>query len=172
MKSKTQKKKELEILEASLSKSKITVFTSFAGKTGKGLGVADMQKLKKDLRGVNSEYIVEKKTLLNKALTEKKMKADVFEFPGSIGVVFGSGDETAVAKSVYSFSRKNPAFKYFGAFVGDKFMDFAEFTEYAKLPSREVLLARFLGMLMYPLTSFAGVLNQIAKKNESAGVAN
>ena len=172
MKSKSQKKIELETLKKCLSKSKITVFTSFAGKEGKGLNVAEMRNLKKDLRGVDSEYLVEKKTLLNKALSLNKMKADVFEFPGSMGVVFGYSEEAAVAKSVYSFAKKNPAFKYFGAFLGGKFMDLNEFTEFAKLPSREVLLARLVGMLIYPLSSFASVLNQIAKKNESAGIVN
>ena len=172
MKSKIQKKKELETLEKSLSKSKITIFTSFAGQTGKGLSVAEMRNLKKDLRGVGSEYLVEKKTILNKALSENKMKTDVFSFPGSIGVVFGSENETAVAKSVYTFSKKNPAFKYFGAFLDGKFMDFNEFTEFAKLPGREVLLTRLLGMMRYPLSSFVGVISQIAKKNEASGVAN
>lgn len=172
MKSKIQKKKELVELRDKLSKSKTVIFTSFAREGEKGLTVGDMKNLKKDLRASDSEYLVEKKTLLNKALTENKINIDIFQYPGSMGIVFGHGDETAAIKSVYSFAKKHPAFKYFGAFQAGKFMDFAEFTEFAKLPGREVLIARLLGMMKYPLSAFAFLLSQIAKKQEEAVVAN
>lgn len=168
MKSKIQKKKELNALKDGLSRSKITVFTSFAREGEKGLNVSALRGLKKDLRSVNSEYFVEKKTLLNKALSESNKKVDIFQYPGSMGVVFGYGDEMAAAKSVYNFAKKNSALKYFGALFGDEFMDMAEFTEFAKLPGREILLAHLLGMMKYPLLSFVSVLSQIAKKNETA----
>jgi large subunit ribosomal protein L10 len=35
----------------------------------------------------------------------------------------------------------------------------------ASIPSRDVLLSRFLGSLQSPITNFARVLNQIAEKN-------
>lgn len=176
MKSKTQKKKELAELKDKLSKSKITIFTSFARAGEKGLKVSDIQALKKDLRAADSEYVVEKKTLLDKALVEdSKGDIDVFKYDGSLGVVFGYGEETAIAKSVYNFAKKNPALKYFGAIWSPsagsgqgRFMDLPEFTEFAKLPTRDVMIARFLGMLNYPLSGLAAVLNQIAiKKGEN-----
>jgi large subunit ribosomal protein L10 len=40
----------------------------------------------------------------------------------------------------------------------------------ATLPSRDELLARLLGMLKYPLSSLAVVLNQVAKSKEGAVV--
>jgi large subunit ribosomal protein L10 len=174
MKSKQQKKKELIKLQEKLSKAKILIFTTFAREGEKGLGVGDLRALKKDLRASDSEYIVGKKTLFNKALVEnpsfvktsegKQKNVDVFQYPGSLGIVFGYGGEAEAAKSVYNFAKKNPALKYFGAFWNREFMDFAEFTEFASLPSRDVLIARFLGMLKYPLSALAVVLNQIANK--------
>jgi len=164
MKSREQKRKELAKLKDKLSKARITIFTSFAREGEKGLAVGNMQALKKDLRAADSEYLVEKKTLLGKALTEDQKNVDVFQYPGSMGMVFGYGDETATAKSIYNFARKNPALKYFGAFWSGKFMDLAEFTEFAKLPGREVLIARLLGMMKYPLSALANILDQIGKK--------
>jgi large subunit ribosomal protein L10 len=171
MKSKGQKKKELAGLKDKLAKSKITIFTSFAREGEKGLTVSDMRVLKKGLRATDSEYVVEKKTLLNKALTEDKKDIDVFQYPGSMGIVFGYGDEAAIAKSVYNFAKKNPALKYFGAFWNPsassgqtgKFMDSAEFAEFAKLPGREILIAGLLGMMKYPLSALTNVLGQVAK---------
>ncbi len=162
MKTFQQKKKELAELKEKLLRSKITIFTSFAREGEKGLNVSGMRTLKKDLRAADSEYVVEKKTLLDKALAEDKKDIDVFQYPGSMGIVFGYGDETTIAKSVYNFARKNPAMKYFGALWNGRFMDLTEFTEFAKLPTREVLIARFLGMLNYPLSALAATLNQIA----------
>lgn len=163
MKSFQQKKKDLVKLKDKLSKSKLTVFTSFARDGEKGLSVKDIQALKKNLRGVESEYAVGKKTLLDKALKESKKDVNIFGFNGSMGVVFGYGDQSAVAKSIYEFSRKNQALKLFGAIFGDKLLDSRTFVEFAKLPSKEVLIAKVLGLMKYPLSAMANVLGQIAK---------
>lgn len=160
MKTFQQKKEELAKLKDKFSKSKLTVFTSFARKGEKGLSVKEMQVLKKNLRGVESEYMVEKKTLLDKAF---KGKMDVFDLDGSLGVVFGYGEETAAAKTVYEFSRKNQALKLFGAIFGDKILDNKAFLEFAKLPSREVLIGRIMGLTKYPLSALANVLGEVAK---------
>lgn len=174
MKSFTQKKEELSKLKDKLAEAKIVVFSSFARDGENGLNVTDMRKLKNGLREINSEYFVEKKTLLDKALREAKPsfvktsegkgEIDVFQYPGSLGVVFGYGDEQSVAKSVYNFAKKYPALKYFGAIWNGKFMDLTQFTEFAKLPSKEVMIARLLGMMKYPIWMLAVVLNQISKK--------
>ena len=164
MKSKQQKKKELVKLKDKLLKSKITIITSFAHEGEKGLSVGEMGVLKKDLRTVNAEYLVEKKTLFDKAMKEAKSEVDVFQYLGSLGAVFGYGDEQLAAKAVYNFAKKHSALKYFGAIQAGKFMDLAQFTEFAKLPSKEIMIARLLGMMKYPLSALAMVLDQIAKK--------
>ncbi len=170
MKSFTQKKEELLKLKDKLTKAKITVFTSFARLGEKGLDVAGMRKLKNDLRAVDSEYVVEKKTLLDRVLTQlpttnrRLPTVDIFEYQGSVGTAFGYGDEQSAAKTIYNFAKKNPALKYFGAIWGGKFMDLTEFTEFAKLPTKDIMIARLLGMMRYPLSALAVVLKQITDK--------
>lgn len=163
MKSFKQKKEELAKLKEKLAKSKMTIFTSFARAGEKGLNVKDMQTLKKNLRKVDSEYVVEKKTLLDKTLKETKKSVDIFGFDGSLGIVFNYGEEAAAAKSLYDFSRKNQALKLFGALWGDKVMDSKAFVEFAKLPTKEVLIGRFLGLVKYPLSKLANILGEVAK---------
>jgi|SRR3989344_4938760 len=164
MKTFQQKKEELTKLKDKLAKAKIVVFSSFARGGEKGLDVMAMGKLKKDLRAVESEYVVEKKTLLDRAIKESKSSVDVLQYEGSLGAAFGYGDGQAVAKTIYSFAKKNPALKYFGAIQAGKFMDLAEFTEFAKLPAKDVMIARLLGMMKYPISALAMVLDQINKK--------
>ena len=170
MKSKSQKKEELASLNEKMGKSKITIFTSFARDGEKGLSVKEMVKLKRDLKDVESEYVVNKKSLLDKSLKSAKMELDVFGYEGSLGTVFGYGDGQVISKALYGFSKKNPALKFFGAFWGDKFMDANQFIEFAKLPSKDVMIARLLGMMKYPISAMAMVLKQISnKKNLEAG---
>lgn len=165
MKTKLQKKESLKDLKEKLSKAKITIFTSFARTGEKGLSVGEMRELRKSLKDSQSEYLVEKKTLVDKTLKEaKKKEADVFSYDGSLGMVFGYGEETAAAKSVYNFAKKHPALKYFSAIWGDRFMDLAQLTEFAKLPAKDVLIARLLAMMKYPLSGLANVLKQVADK--------
>lgn len=164
MKTKEEKKKELNILKDKFSRSKIVIFTSFAREGEKGLNVSEMKALKNDLRVIDSEYVVGKKTLINRLLAEKNSNVDVFKYPGSIGLVFGYGEESAVVKSVYNFTKKNSILKFFGALWSGKFVDYKDLVELAKLPSREILIARLLGMLKYPLSALANALNQIAQK--------
>ncbi len=168
MKTLRQKKEELARLREGLAKSRLTVFTSFARVGEKGLNVGGMRELKKTLKAVQSEYLVGKKTLINKALGGSQ---DVFGYAGSLGLVFSRGDEAAAAKTLYGFTRKNPALKFFGALLGGKFVDGEQFVGLAKLPSREVLIGRVAGMMKYPLSGLVSVLrgnirNLVAVLNE------
>lgn len=189
MKSKAQKVEELKILRDKLPKSKITIFTSFSPSTRsgqalsigsgqvkageKGLSVAQMTQLKKLLRGLSSEYFVTKKTIMDIALKDKHYDGlDVYGMEGSIGLVLGNDDPYKVAKSVYEFARKNPALGFWGALLRQgsegqaRFIDLDEFLEMAKMPSREALLGRLVGMLTYPIRGLAVVLNEVAKKQQ------
>ncbi len=171
MKPKTQKKEELKNLKSKLPKSKITVFTTFSRVGEKGLSVAKMSELKRALRALDAEYLVIKKTLIDLALKDSNRPAggenvDIHGVDGSIGLVLGSGDAYAISKKLYEFSKKNTALKFFGALFGEGFIGEDGFLEMAKMPSREVLLARLFGMIKYPISGLAIVLNEVAKKKE------
>ena len=194
MKSRQQKSEELKSLKNKLPKSKITVFTSFSPSTGsgqvkageKGLSVAQMTELKRLLRTMKSEYFVTKKTLMDLALKDKQYDGlDMYKMEGSIGLVLGGvegsrggtstgidvdDDPYMIAKKVYEFSRKNPSLHFWGALLrqGSEgqavFLNKDGFLEIAKMPSKEVLIGRLLGMLTYPMRGLAVVLSEVAKK--------
>ncbi len=173
MKPKSQKKEELKKLKEKLPKSKITVFTTFSRAGEKGLSVAQMSELKRALRAMNAELFVTKKTLIEIALKDLKSEADVYSMDGSVGLVLGSGDVYAISKKLYEFAKKNKALQFFGALLRQSFEGQAQFMgkegflEMAKMPSREVLLARLFGIMKYPISGLAIVLSEIAKKREA-----
>ena len=92
---------------------------------------------------------------------------DVFGMEGSVGLVLGGGDPYEISKKLYEFSKKNQALRFFGAFMDGSFLNLERFMEIAKMPSREVLIGRLLGMLTYPVRGLAVVLNEISKKQIS-----
>lgn len=163
MKTKVQKVEELKKLEEKLPKSTITIFTTFARAGEKGLSVAQVQELKRAMRGMNSEYLIAKKSLIDLAAKDLKYDGvDVYGMNGSVGVVLGHDDAYAIAKKLYEFAKKNQALQFFGAIIDGAFVAKEKFIEMAVMPSREVLLGQLLGMMMYPISSFAMVLKQIA----------
>lgn len=165
MKSKTQKSEELVKLKKKLPESKISVFTSFSQSGEKGLSVAQMTELKRLLRSLGAEYFVTKKTLIDLAVRDKNYDGlDVYSMDGSVGMVLGGDDPYLVAKKVYEFSRKNQSLHFWGAIMDGKFLGKDGFLEIAKMPSKEVLVGRLLGMLTYPMRGLAVALGEIAKK--------
>jgi len=168
MKSKQRKSEELSNLKTKFPKSKITVFTSFSKAGEKGLSVAQMTELKRLLRSMHSEYLVTKKTLIGIAFKEAKYDGlDVYGMDGSVGLVLGNDDPYLVAKKVYEFSRKNQSLYFWGAVIDGAFMGRDQFLEIAKLPSKEIMIGRLLGMLTYPMRGLAVALSEIAKKNNN-----
>jgi|SRR3989344_4461277 len=168
MKSKQRKSEELSKLKVKLPKSKITVFTSFAKQGERGLSVSQATQLKRLLRANEAEYFVTKKTLMDRAIRNidisKYQEVDVYGMSGSLGLVLGYGDPYDIAKKVYEFSRKNQALEFYGALLDYRFITKERFLELAKLPSKEVLLGRLVGMLTYPMRGLAVALSEVAKK--------
>lgn len=175
MKSKAKKSEELKELKDKLPKSEIIIFTSFSKTGEKGLSVARMTGLKRLLRSLGSEYFVTKKTLIDLAIRTIQGKQpnknydglDVYGMEGSVGLVLGGSDPYGVAKDIYNFSKKNPALHFWGAIMDNKFVTADVFLEIAKMPSREMLLGRLVGMLTYPMRGLAVALNEISKKKIS-----
>lgn len=165
MKSKDQKKKELAGLKEKIPTSQITVFTAFSKPGEKGLSVSQLTQLKRILKAANSEYVVIKKTLMELALRNSGFKdADVFQMEGSLGLVIGRGDPYEISKKLYEFTKKNPALHFFGAIFEKGFIGLEKFLEIAKMPNRETLIARLLGMMKYPISGLCITMSEIAKK--------
>lgn len=165
MKSKSRKSEELAKLKKKLPESKLSVFTAFSKAGEKGLSVAQMTELKRLLRSLGAEYFVTKKTLIDLAVKDKNYDGlDVYSMEGSVGMVLGGDDPYLVAKKVYEFSRKNQSLHFWGAIMGGKFLGKDGFLEIAKMPSKEVLIGRLVGMLTYPMRGLVVVLSEIAKQ--------
>lgn len=161
-KTKEQKAKIVEKVAEKIKKAKFLVFTSFSQRGKKGLNFSTMEKLKKDLREKDAEYVVLKKTLLNLALQSFSLSDEVKakELDGSVAVLFGYQDMIESVKVLHKLSKENEALSiYFGLTPEDKnIFSKDNLVELANIPSREILLTQMAWAVRFPLSGLMNVL--------------
>ena len=122
--------------------------------------VGDFSELRNRLGPTRAEFHVVKNNFLKRAMTESGL-ADVSDkLTGQTAVVTGESDVAPVAKILKTFATE---FKIAALKIGliDKsILSTQEVERLADLPSREVLLAQLLGLLMSPATKLVRVLNE------------
>jgi len=131
-----------------------------------GVTVAEMAKLRADLRKCESRLLVVKNTFLAKAAKEKGWSDDVNAmFTGSTAIVTGHGEPTAVAKAILEFVKaSNGKASVKGADYDGKIVDAAMVEALSKVPGKNELRATLLMLLKEPATRLARVLSEKAKK--------
>ena len=125
----------------------------------KGLNVADLTVLRKNLRENKIKYLVAKNTLFKLAAHGAGQK-ELDEFlSGPTAVAFTSEDPSTAAKILYD-SYKDKELPVIKAFVVDETLFQAdEIKRLASLPSRDVLLAQLVAAVEAPFTSVVGSLD-------------
>ncbi|MFH1451509.1 MAG: 50S ribosomal protein L10 [bacterium] len=150
---KEQKKNVLESLKEKLARQQSLVFVSVDG-----LKVKEIAIVRKALRQVDAKIEVVKKTLAKIALKEQGIEVDLRKMPGETALVFGFKDEVSAAKKVYEFSKTNQALKILGGFAENRLFDSEEMIMLAQIPTKEILLSQFTGLLASPIRNFESVL--------------
>lgn len=154
-------------IAALLTTSNFLYFVSY-----KGLKVADMTVLRDKLAGVGAECHVFKNRVLCKVAELNGMKALAeSNLSGDTAVILGKGDAGAAAKVIDAFSKDTKGVLaakcgyYEGSMLSDK-----EVIAIAGLPSKDVLRAQVLGLLVAVPTGLVRVLN--AKVSSIVNVIN
>jgi large subunit ribosomal protein L10 len=149
-------------LKDKFSKANVAIFADY-----KGLTATQADELRKQLRAQKAEVKVLKNNIARLVTKEGKMgesaKALMDTVVGPTLVAFAYGDPAAVAKAIHKFSQDNEALKLKDSLMGDRQLKASEVEELAKLPSREVLIAKMLGTLNAPITNFVGVLAAVPR---------
>ena len=171
-----EKKKVVDELRERLLKSKVVIVTDY-----KGLNVVSLNELRRKLREVGVEYRVVKNTLLVRASegTDAALIQDGFKGPSAIA--FSYDDPVAPAKVLTQFAKDHSKPEIKVGILNGKMIDLSKIKALSALPSREVLLANVLSVMVAVPTSFVRVLNNMpvgllnvlqalkAKKEDAAG---
>lgn len=131
-----------------------------------GLTVEQADALRANLRKEGVQFTVYKNTLIKRAIdgTPFEGLAEGDTLKGSTALAFCTEDATAsariIAKAIKDY--KKMAFK--GGIVEGTVYDKAQIEEFSTIPSREELIARFMGSIQSPMTKLALTLKAIAEK--------
>lgn len=159
-----QKSLVIESLKNGFAQSKASFVVSY-----KGLTVAQMQTLRKELRTKNSKLQVAKGRLMKRAI-EGLSEADQFAeyLNDQIGLVFVADEPTSVAKILHDFSKNNEALRLVAGYYDAHVLTSDTVKRFASLPPKDMLLAQLCGTLKAPISGFVRVLSMIAEKKEQA----
>jgi len=152
----TAKVATVDELKAKVDATSTAVVTEYRGMT-----VAEISTLRRQLRTLDADYKVFKNTLVRRAIVGTSV-APLDEFlEGPTAIAFVNGDVSAVAKALRDFAKATPTLVVKGGVLDGKPLSKKDLAALADLPTRDVLLARFAGLLASPLSTLAGLLKAI-----------
>lgn len=161
-----EKQQVVEGITEKLKASACTVITDY-----RGLSVAEVTELRKQLREAGVEYQVLKNTLSRRATANAEMTDLDVHLTGPTAIAFSQEDPVAPAKILNDFAKQNEHLKIKGGIVEGKVVDYEELKELANLPSREGLLSMLLSVLQAPVRNFALAVKAVADKDEEGAAA-
>jgi len=135
----------------------------------RGLTVAQVTELRKQLREAGVEFKVYKNTLARRA-TEIVGVSGINEFlTGPNAVAFSNEDVVAPAKIINEFAKKNEALEIKAGIIEGNVSSAEDVKALAELPSREGLLSMLLSVLQAPVRNFALATKAVAEQKEEQG---
>ncbi|MBQ6492904.1 MAG: 50S ribosomal protein L10 [Erysipelotrichaceae bacterium] len=136
----------------------------------RGLSVAEVTELRRNLRAEDVEFKVYKNTMVERACDESGFEDLKTVLNGPNAFAF-SKDATAPARVLAKFAKKHKALILKSGIVEGKVVDEATIAELSKLPNRDGMLSMLLSCLQSPVSSFARVVKAVAEAKESAAPA-
>lgn len=154
-----EKEKKVSEIVQRFNNSKTTIITDY-----RGLDVAEITQLRKNLREAGVDYKVLKNTLVRRATSEIKL-TDIDEFlTGPTAIAFSNEDVVAPAKILSDFAKKHNALEIKAGILEGNIVSVDQVKALAALPSREGLLSMLLSVLQAPMRNMACVVKAVADK--------
>lgn len=125
----------------------------------KGINVADDTKLRREMREAGVDYEVVKNRLLSLAAEAANLEDMKPVLENTTALAVCKDDYVAAARILCKFAETHKDFTIKLGFVDGAVIDANQVNDLAKLPSREVLVAKVLGSMNAPISGFVGVLN-------------
>jgi large subunit ribosomal protein L10 len=150
---KAQKAELIEALEGDFQSS-----TSFLVADYRGLSVAQLARVRNDLRPLDARFRVLKNTLGRIAAERANVVGADQLLKGPTAVAFCRADPAPVAKRLADVARETRVLVLRGGVVEGRMLDADGVRTLATLPSRDVLVQQVVTGLAAPISSFVNVL--------------
>ena len=161
-----QKQKAVAELAEQIKNSVSGVLVNYQGIT-----VEDDTAMRKALREAGVRYTVVKNTLTGRAC-DMVGYGDMKQYlNGMTAIAISDNDAVAPAKILKKYADKVESFNILAGYLDGAVIDAATVNEVAEIPSKETLIAKFLGSIQSPVYGLAYALQAIADKQEEAAPA-
>ena len=149
-----EKREVVTALHDVFAKTGVVVVAHYAGLT-----VAQMTKLRSEMRNAGGRVKVAKNRLVKLALegTDAKGIADLLKGPTCLAF---SADPIAAPKIAVKFAKANEKFVILGCAMGATVLDAKGVNSLADLPSLDELRGKLIGLIQAPASKIARTLNE------------
>lgn len=159
-----QKKLVVEEIAQKLKSSVSTVVVDY-----RGLNVAEVTELRKQLREAGIEFKVYKNSLTRRAAEAADLAGLTDVLTGPNAIAFSTEDVVAPAKILSKFAKDHEALEIKAGVIEGNLATIEEIKALADLPSREGLLSMLLSVLQAPIRNFALAAKAVADQKEEQG---
>lgn len=135
----------------------------------RGLNVAEVTELRKQLREAGVEFKVYKNSMVRRAAEASELAGLNESLTGPNAIAFSAEDVVAPAKIINDFAKKNDALEIKAGVIEGNIATADEIKALAELPSREGLLSMLLSVLQAPIRNLALAAKAVAEQKEEQG---
>ncbi len=128
-----------------------------------GLKVSELEKVRKELRGCDTEIRIAKNTLLKRAVADTTCESLVDDFSGTTAIVMAYDDPVMPAKVLAKFAEDHKKFELRSAVLEGERITVDNIIALSKLPTKEVLLGQLLSVMNGVPTALVRVLSGVPR---------
>lgn len=154
-----EKAETVAAVQEKFKSAKMAIVTEY-----RGLTLAQMTKLRREIRQASGEYQVIKNTLVRRALRGTSYGSLDRFLDGPNGWIFGYDDPVTLSKALLKFIDENEKLTIKGGLVEGEFMDQAKVKLLAKMPSRAELQAKLLALMLAPAVQLLRLIQEPAAR--------
>ncbi|GAB3055906.1 50S ribosomal protein L10 [Salinicoccus sesuvii] len=156
------KKQHVDVISDQLKNSVSTVLVDY-----RGLSVAEMTELRKQLRDAGIEFKVYKNTMTRRAAEQAEL-SEINEFlTGPNALAFSNEDVIAPAKILNEFAKAHEALEIKAGIIEGTFTSAEDVKAIATLPNKDGLVSMLLSVLQAPVRNFAYAVKAIGEEKEN-----
>lgn len=123
-----------------------------------GMGVKDLQNLRKEIREANGTYYVTKNTLFQIALKESGMPEMADLLTGQVATGFALEEAPSLAKALVNFAKDEEKLVLKGGLMDSDVLSVEQVEALAKLPSLDQLRGQIIGLISAPAQNIVSAL--------------
>ncbi|AVQ97640.1 vegetative protein 300 [Oceanobacillus picturae] len=159
-----QKKQVVDEITEKFRASQTSVVVDY-----RGLDVAEVTELRKQLREAGIDFKVYKNSMARRAVEAAELNDLSDVLVGPTALAFSNDDVVAPARILNDFAKKHEALEIKGGVIEGKVATLDQIKELADLPNYEGMVSMLLSVLTAPVRNFAYATKAIAEQKEEQG---